>query len=355
MDYIKEISPEQAVILWQESRLSLSRCYEKAPEILKVHGSVIGTLGNFSASIGKAKSKKTFNVSAIVAAALKNGTVLRYAAELPEEKRKMLYIDTEQSPYHCLKVMKRILRMAGLPDDRDSGYLEFLALRKYTPEQRISIVEQAIYHSPDIGLVIIDGIRDMVYDINSPGESTRIISKLMQWTDDRQIHIHTILHQNKGDENARGHIGTELNNKAETVLLVEKDKGNSDISHVSAMHIRAMDFEPFAFRINDRALPELAEGCKPEARKPGRPSVEKFDPYKDISEPQHRAALEAAFALKEEYGYKELEDTLIKTYLAEGVRLNHQNAVALITMLRNKRMIVQENGRKYSFKPDYHY
>ena len=27
--------------------------------------------------------------------------------------------------------------------------------------------------------------------------------------DDRQIHIHTILHQNKGDENARGHIGTE--------------------------------------------------------------------------------------------------------------------------------------------------
>ena len=173
--------------------------------------------------------------------------------------------------------------------------------------------------------------------------------------DDRQIHIHTILHQNKGDENARGHIGTELNNKAETVLLVEKDKGNSDISHVSAMHIRAMDFEPFAFCINDRALPELAEGYKPEARKPGRPSVEKFDPYKDISEPQHRAALEAAFALKEEYGYKELEDTLIRTYLAEGVRLNHQNAVALITMLRNKRMIVQENGRKYSFKPDYHY
>ena len=217
MDYMKEIkdiSAEEAVILWQASRLSLSKSYEKAPEILKVHGSVIGTLGNFSASIGKAKSKKTFNVSAIVAAALKNGTVLRYVAELSDGKRKVLYVDTEQSPYHCLKVMKRILRMAGLPDDRDSENLEFLALRKYTPEQRIRIVEQAIYNTPDIGLVIIDGIRDMVYDINSPGESTRIISKLMQWTDDRQIHIHTILHQNKGDENARGHIGTELNNNA---------------------------------------------------------------------------------------------------------------------------------------------
>lgn len=73
MDYmreIKEISAEQAIILWQASRLSLSKIYEKAPEILKVQGSVIGTLGNFSASIGKAKVK-TFNVSAIVAASLK--------------------------------------------------------------------------------------------------------------------------------------------------------------------------------------------------------------------------------------------------------------------------------------------
>ena len=301
------------------------------------------------------KSKKTFNVSAIVAASLKNGTVLRYVAELPEEKRKILYVDTEQSHYHCLKVMKRILRLAGLPDDRDNEHLEFLALRKYTPEQRIRIVEQAIYNTPDIGLVIIDGIRDMVYDINSPGESTRIISKLMQWTDDRQIHIHTILHQNKGDENARGHIGTELNNKAETVLLVEKDKSNGDISNVSAMHIRAMDFEPFAFRINDNALPELIEGYRPEAKKPGRPEEEKFDPYRHITEQQHRIALEAAFGLKEEYGYKDLETALVKAYMSVGVKLNHQKAVSLITMLRNKRMIVQENGRKYTFKPDFHY
>ena len=220
----KSITPEEAVVLWQASRLSLSKTYEKAPEILKVHNSVIGTLGNFSASIGKAKSKKTFNVSAIVAAALTNGIVLQYAAALPEDKRKILYVDTEKSPYHCLKVARRILRMAGLPTDRDNENLEFLALRKHTPEERIAIVEQAIYRTDNIGLVIIDGIRDMVYDINSPSEATCIISKLMQWTDERQIHIHTILHQNKADENARGHIGTELNNKAETVLLVKRTK-----------------------------------------------------------------------------------------------------------------------------------
>ena len=348
-------TPEELRSYINESVISVTGTYEQSASVLMVDDSTIGTLGNFSASIGKAKSKKTFNVSAIAAAALKNGTVLHYRACFPEGKRKILYVDTEQGKNHCQIVLNRILRLAGLPKDCDADNLTMLALRKYSPEVRLAITEEAIGMIPDLGLVIIDGIRDFIHDINSPGESTDVISKFMQWTDDRQIHIHTVLHQNKNDEHARGHVGTELNNKAETVLLVEKDKGNSDISHVSAMHIRAMDFEPFAFCINDRALPELAEGYKPEARKPGRPSVEKFDPYKDISEPQHRAALEAAFALKEEYGYKELEDTLIRTYLAEGVRLNHQNAVALITMLRNKRMIVQENGRKYSFKPDYHY
>lgn len=357
MDYRerKEVTADEAVILWQASRLSLSKSYEKAPDILKVYDSVIGTLGNFSASIGKAKSKKTFNVSAIVAAALKNATVLRYAAELPDNKRKVLYVDTEQSPYHCLKVMKRILRMAGLPTDKDNDKLEFLALRKYTPEQRIAIVEQAIYRTDNIGLVIIDGIRDMVYDINSPSEATCIISKLMQWTDERQIHIHTILHQNKADENARGHIGTELNNKAETILLVEKDDKDVDVSKVKAVHIRAMDFEPFAFRINEEALPELLDGYKIEKKQTGRPRKEKFDAYKDITEQQHRIALEAAFTLKEEYGYNELTTALQEAYASVGIPLSDNKVVSLITTLKCKRMIAQENGRKYSFISDFHY
>lgn len=130
---MEEVTRENAIIIWQASRLSIGMKCEKAPEILKANGTVVGTLGNFSASIGKAKSKKTFNVSAIVAAALKNGTVLLYSAELPKDKRKILYVDTEQSPYHCLKVMERILRMAGLPTDRDSEHLGFLVLRGLWP------------------------------------------------------------------------------------------------------------------------------------------------------------------------------------------------------------------------------
>jgi len=63
--------------------------------VLMVEDVVIGKLGNFSASIGKVKSKKTFNVSTIAASALSGGIVLHYRPMFPENKKKILYIDTE--------------------------------------------------------------------------------------------------------------------------------------------------------------------------------------------------------------------------------------------------------------------
>ena len=338
---------QEIAFLWQKSRLTLTDEYAIAPEILKVHSSPIGTLGNFSASIGKAKSKKTFNVSAIVAATLKNGTVLQYEAELPESKRKILYVDTEQSPYHCLKVMRRIVSMAQFPLDKHPENLQFLALRKYTPEIRIAIIETAIYNTEGLGLVIIDGIRDMVYDINSPSESTKIISKLMQWTDERQIHIHTILHQNKADENARGHIGTELNNKAETVLEVAKDKLDSNISTVQAIHIRAVDFQPFAFRINEDALPELVEGFSFDKNK----SESHFFDYSELTEEQHRHALEVIFPESEQYGYGDLMKALKRGYATIGCVYGENKLGKLKTYLENKRMIVKD-AKKYKFNSE---
>ena len=105
-------TPEELKAYIDESVISVTGTYEQSASVLMVDDSIIGTLGNFSASIGKAKSKKTFNVSAIAAAALTNGTVLHYRACFPEDKRKILYIDTEQGKNHCQKVLDRILRLA---------------------------------------------------------------------------------------------------------------------------------------------------------------------------------------------------------------------------------------------------
>ena len=347
-------TPEDLRNYIKESVISVTGTYEQSASVLMVDDSTIGTLGNFSASIGKAKSKKTFNVSAIAAAALKNGTVLHYRAYFPEGKRKILYVDTEQGKNHCQIVLNRILRLAGLPKDCDADNLTMLALRKYSPEVRLAITEEAIGMIPDLGLVIIDGIRDFIHDINSPGESTDVISKFMQWTDDRQIHIHTVLHQNKNDEHARGHIGTELNNKAETIMQVEVDKEDKNISVVEAVHIRDREFEPFAFRINEEVLPEPVEFYLPKEKKVGRPIKEPFDPYREIPESVHRAALDAAFANGNIGSYDEYLERLKEGYGLQNVKLGHNKAVKVATFVSNKRMVIKK-GKEYAFNPEYHY
>ena len=86
------LSPEELAAYMAESTISVTSTYEHSPVVLMVDDTVIGTLGNFSASIGKAKSKKTFNVSAIVASALSGSSVLHYRSTFPENKRKILYI-----------------------------------------------------------------------------------------------------------------------------------------------------------------------------------------------------------------------------------------------------------------------
>lgn len=344
-------TPEELALCIEESAVRAADACEQSPAVLRVDGSVIGTLGNFSASIGKAKSKKTFNVAALTAAAMTNGTVLHYRASFPEGKRGILYIDTEQGRPHCQQVLRRILRLAGLPEEQDPDNLVMLTLRKFPPDMRLAIVDHAIGTIPHLGLVIIDGIRDLLYDINSPKEATDIISRFMQWTDDRQIHIHTILHQNKNDENARGHIGTELNNKAETVMQIEVDKEERSISVVEAIHIRDREFEPFAFRINSETLPELVEPYQPRKRGAGRPAKGPFDPARDIPEDVHRAALDAVFAEGSIGSYRAYQERHKEGYELQGVKFGSNRATQVAAFLREQQMVIREDN-VYRLNPD---
>jgi hypothetical protein len=65
-----------------------------------------------------------------------------------------------------------------------------------------------------------------------------------------------VLHENPSDGKLRGHIGTELMNKAETVLRVEKMENNLRISKLSCDMVRGLDFDPIYFTINDN-IPEI--------------------------------------------------------------------------------------------------
>ncbi len=326
------------------SQIKATDIYETPPQIIWIDNSTIATLGNFSASTGKAKSKKTFNVSALVAASLAGKQVLNYRAHLPEGKQRILYVDTEQSRFHCHTVLERILRLAGLPTTTDHENLDFICLREYSPAVRIEVIDYALRQQKGYGLVIIDGIRDLMLDINSTGESVEVINRMMEWSSRYDLHIHCVLHLNKGDNNVRGHIGTEMSNKAETVLVISKNNENPGISEVHALHIREKEFKPFAFTINETGLPVIAEGHsfgetpKPKAR----------TSFTELSIEQHREALSAAFGEKPIRGFDNLLQSLMASYEAIGFKRGRSVMIKLMQYLTdNLKLIIKRDKLFY--------
>lgn len=315
------------------------------PKILFVGDCTIATFGNFSASTGKAKSKKTFNISAMVAAAVTNTTVLNYRACLPEGKRKILYFDTEQSKYHCHNVLERIYKLSGLSVKKDDPRLLFWGLREYTPKLRIALIDYALRKHQEVGLVIIDGLRDLMYDINNGKEATDVMTVLMAWTSVYDLHIHTVLHLNKNDNNPRGHIGTELENKAETVLIISKNLQNNSISEVRPMHMRDKEFSTFAFHIDDNKLPVLDNGISVTVVKRREKSLVSLD------NEVHQEILSKAFKNNTPTRYSDLVEMVSRAYEDAGYKRGTNGIKDLLKLLSGKGIIAKQDDA-YIYKSE---
>lgn len=259
--YQKQGTLQQSEIekILQGAWIDPNKIIEKPPTILSVFDRVgsslekrrFFTLGNFSCFIGKAKSKKTFAISLVTAALLKNDTDEKFVAEMPAGKDEILYFDTEQSEYDSQTVIKRIGKMAGT-GRRFKAY----NLRPFTPLERCQIIEYAFkLFGEKTGFCVIDGIADLATAINDEIEATRITSMLLRLTKVNNCHIATVLHQNKNDNFATGHLGSFIMKKAEIVIAVTKRESNT--SEISNDMSRGISFEPFEMFINSDGIPQI--------------------------------------------------------------------------------------------------
>lgn len=300
--------------------------------------SEIGTLGNISLFIGKAKQGKTFAISMIMAAAETGEWLMdKVKVNLPDDKKTVLYVDTEQSRYHEQRVLKRVLKMAN---QNDAVNLIALNLRKYSPFERLEIVEHAIYNLENLGFVVIDGIRDLINSINDESESSMIVSKLLKWSEETNCHICSVLHTNKGDNNARGHLGTELTNKSESVVSVSKDSENKDNIIVNPEYCRNREFDPFMFCIDEFGIPYITS----DPLSPKLPAKKKSLTPVDVDKSTHLLALSHAFKFKLELNYKDIVAN-VKDYFMRfgGFQFGDNKSKEFVTFYMIEGLIIKEN------------
>lgn len=177
--------------------------------------------GELVALTGKAKSGKTFVCSLLMALAVRSQ--IMGLSRLHDKPLRVVWIDTEQSEDSTHEILcHRIGALIGepIPDDQFFVY----NLRRDNWQDRLAWAELCIVQAkPD--LVIFDGIRDVVGDINNYTEAQTVLNKLLSLASWTQACIVCVLHQNKAleDKTLRGALGTELQNKSYETYECQKD------------------------------------------------------------------------------------------------------------------------------------
>lgn len=253
-DYaIKEQAPKEEMFkIAMGSRIKASDDIEENEYLLRIENTNKFSKGNISGWIGRAKSKKTFALTMFVASLCGK---ISFDGKFNANKHvNVLWVDTEQSRSDVQKITRRIKSLIGSDDD-----LLMYGLRPLSPKERIQVIEILLKFHKDIEVLIIDGIRDLLMDINNAVESTEVMTLLMKWSYEYNIHIATVLHQNKSDHNSRGHIGAELENKSETIIRITKDDNDKQMSWIEEVYGRGRGFDEFSFFINDEGLPQVEQ------------------------------------------------------------------------------------------------
>jgi hypothetical protein len=224
------------------------------PPMVKLGNHGIFTAGNISMFLADRKAGKSSALSAMLAAMFappySQGDFLGFTAENPEGKA-VVHFDTEQSPADHHNLILRALRRAGLQEPPPwfaSFSLSGLSLTDRTRFIDHVCEREAVKHG-GLQMSIIDGIADLCCDPNDPHESFALVDKWHNFAVNHHCVCLAVLHLNPGTEKSRGHLGSQLDRKVETPLVIKKDmKGISSMFATYARKSHIPQSEAFCFQ-----------------------------------------------------------------------------------------------------------
>ena len=243
------LSPK--MLLLEQLRITPEKQLKPMEFLFHLYGKPCFPRRELVAITGKAKSGKTF-VTSMLMACCQSRDVLAFQ-RIGDEPLRVLWYDTEQSDESTQDILKnRVMRMV----DGDVQLFDIFNVRGVAWKERRDLLREAVTRcKPD--LVIVDGIRDLVNDINDGVLAQEVMEELMHLAMEHDCCIVCVLHQNKSgeDHNLRGWIGTELMNKAFEVYSCEKLQPQRIFSLEQTL-TRKYDIErTMYFEVGDDGLP----------------------------------------------------------------------------------------------------
>ena len=264
--------------------------YQEPPFLFEFKGVGFSPLGGIQALSGQKKNGKSIFASILMATALSSdSSTSRFATRFPGlrlrqstinllgHEPKVLYVDTEQEKENTDKVIERAKWLAEMESHVHNERLTIQWLRAIPEdEDPAEYRKQALLYAIDKvhpDLVLIDGIRDLVHDFNDINESSKLINELMALSTKHNMCVWCTLHMNPRPSNddeskMRGHLGTELGNKASDVFTMKKKKDKTAgliTFTMQQLDARGKDIDDLILTLNDDAGVKLGAPIMVEA------------------------------------------------------------------------------------------
>jgi len=193
--------------------------------------------GNLLTLVGHDKSGKS-HVEAAIAKATSEGT--RHLGFTCSDVGRIAYIDYEQDRND----FESLLLRAGCNAEKVAGYHLSGQSAKDAKAALIAILKG----EHNLKAVLIDGFADLLGSVNDEEQAIELVRDLMAAANKYEVAIIGVLHLNPGsDEKSRGHLGSQLGRKSQTVLQIKQGKDGSRVL--------------FTQRARKRSIPE-AQGVR---------------------------------------------------------------------------------------------
>lgn len=271
---------------WDEILQRLDKCFIdrdtqliEQKHLMEIHGVKCFPRGDLIAISGKEKCGKT-TACRILSTILLRGEYEGFTAL--EKNLRILWIDTEQARVSTRTVSRAIDMMCNFQPTSDQ--IRFLNLREWGDKASMRLVLQVMFNEFRPDFVILDGIRDFIEDFNDVCQSADIVLEVMRLSSgisdeeakEKKLNarmpcsIVCILHQNKpkDDNNMRGHLGTELANKAGEVWESTRDADGlfrftqtrsrtRPLEEAICFKVRSKEYIDATGRVEEIGIPEI--------------------------------------------------------------------------------------------------
>lgn len=309
--------------------------------VIKLNGKTISTPGNITNIQAGVKAGKSSVIGALIAAmfnANRQGPdTLGFTADNVHHMA-VLHFDTEQSVYDADQLVRRSLRRAWLTEP--PAWFYSYCLTDLGVKDRKDVIDTAVREAAEkhggTFAIIIDGIADLCASPNDEAESLAFVARLQADAIRLGCAMITVLHENPGSEagKMRGHLGSQLERKAETPLRLAKDPatGITTIWSDRARHGHMPKEDGACFLWSDKEQMHVSIGTAREIKA-------------DAKNSKLRTEAEKAFGDARSLSYSALVEAIIAT-----TGLSERTAERRVTMYHIDGVTIKASSGDYSLK-----